>query len=123
MKHPLASHLSLRSLATIVATLLGQAFADGLDRAPILPKTHAAPAPLSPLAATLDAQLLLPGDQELLDRFLALRPGPPTDGDPTDWSDRLRVVLGAAPAARADVHSNERHSPPAPVAPTLLRSP
>lgn len=46
MKHPLASHLSLRSLATAMATLLGQALADGLDRAPILPKTHAAPAPL-----------------------------------------------------------------------------
>lgn len=48
MKHPLASHLSLRSLATVVATLLGQALADGLDRAPILPKIAAAPARLRP---------------------------------------------------------------------------
>ena len=37
----------VRIALAVLGSSLGRALADGLDRAPILPKTHAAPAPSS----------------------------------------------------------------------------
>lgn len=99
MKHTLASHPLVRPLATVVATLLGQAFADGLDRAPILPKTHAAPAPCSPAPTTLRRD-----DEALLAAFLACVPPSPTERRRL-LVERVRDLLAEAPGPAAVVHS------------------
>ena len=120
MKHPLASHLSLRSLATVVATLLGQAFADGLDRAPILPKTHAAPAPL-PFPTELDG--LLREDAAILAAFLTSGPIAAPGAPPTASAVTAIGRVPPPPTSLPNVHSHRRGVAPSPAAPTLRRSP
>ena len=120
MKHPLASHLSLRSLATVVATLLGQAFADGLDRAPILPKTHAAPAPL-PFPTELGG--LLREDAAILAAFLTSAPIAAPGEPPTDSPVAALGQVPTPPTSLPNVHSHRRGAARCPAAPSLRRSP
>jgi len=101
MTHPPATPRSLRNVASVVATLLGQAFAEGPDRAPILPKTHAASAPSS---ASDDVADPSPCDEALLALFEAHGPG---GMPPTEWAalaQRVRTVLCAANEDRPGVH-------------------
>ena len=120
MTHPPATPRSLRNVASVVATLLGQAFAEGPDRAPILPKTHAAPAPSSPSGEVADPP---PCDEALLALFDAHGPG---GMPPTEWAalaQRVRAVLCAATEGRPGVHPDGHHQTLAPPPGRRDRSP
>jgi len=121
MTHPLATHRSLRNVASVVATLLGQAFADGPDRAPILPKTHAAPAPSWPSRELAGA---LPSDDALLAAFTSYEPA---GSPPADWHELgqrvhalLRGDLGDGPGG---VHPDGHGTPHEPADAPTRRSP
>ena len=120
MPHPLTTRRSLRNVASVMATLLGQAFADGPDRAPILPKTHAAPAPSCQSRDHADALL---SDDALLAAFASYEPaGVP----PAEWralAHRVRSLLGEAPGGSPRVHPDGHGAAPRPARERTGRSP